>query len=239
MNRQIPLILVALVAFASFTAIAFDTIYSGPLSAIEAEFATAIDYRAYPQLTSLMLAVTHLGSIAFVSVVAAIAIGILLQRRQRHRAIFLSIAVYGGLLLNAGLKQLFQRARPLFENPVLVLETYSFPSGHAMAATMLYGSLAVVCISSLRRATAQGAVAMAATLMILITCLSRVYLGVHHLSDVLGGVMEGVVWLIVCYCIAHFLAQPGSRASPIPDRLLKNVASAAKTRREGPKKRNV
>ncbi|MBA2351752.1 MAG: phosphatase PAP2 family protein [Burkholderiales bacterium] len=217
MNRRIPLILLALLASASFTAIALDTVYGGPLSDMETAFATAIDYRAYPQLTSLMLVVTHLGGNAFVSVIAAIAILIALQRQRRHRAIFLSIAVYGGLLLNAGLKQLFQRARPLFENPVLVLETYSFPSGHAMAATMLYGSLAVVCIASLRSATARGATVTAAALLILITCMSRVYLGVHHLSDVLGGVTEGVVWLIVCYCIAHFPARRPC-GLPMPDR---------------------
>ncbi len=210
--------MIALIALAGFTAIALDAIYSGPLNAIEAQFATAIDYRAYPQLTTLTLVVTNLGSIPYVSVIAAIATLTLLRWRQRYHAIFLLIAVYGGMLLNAGLKQLFQRSRPLFENPVLVLETYSFPSGHAMAATVLYGSLAVVCISNLHSARARGAAVMAAVLLILITCLSRVYLGVHHLSDVLGGVMEGVVWLIVSYRIAHFFARDGSRASPIPDK---------------------
>lgn len=214
MNQRISLLLVALIASACFTAIALDTICGGPLSAIEAAFATAIDYRAYPQLTTLILAATHLGSIPFVSFIAAIATLISLQRRQRHHAIFLVIAVYGGMLLNAGLKPLFQRSRPLFENPVLVLETYSFPSGHAMAATVLYGGLAVVCIASLRSSTARRVAVLAAVLLILIICLSRVYLGVHHLSDVLGGAMEGVVWLIVSYCIASLFARPGSRAPP-------------------------
>lgn len=199
MKRQTLLILIATAALVCFAAIASDAIYGGPLRAIEVRLASAIDYRAHPQLTPLMLVVTNVGSAALVSVVAAIAMAVLLRRQQRRSAMFLVIAVYGGMLLNAGLKQVFRRARPLLENPILVLETYSFPSGHAVAATVLYGGLAMVTITAARTAKARNGTLGVAIALILATCLSRIYLGVHHLSDVLAGMMEGFAWLIVCH----------------------------------------
>ena len=83
-------------------------------------------------------------------------------------------------------------------DPLLVLTTYSFPSGHAMAATVLYGLLAVYAVRHLRQRRSRLLAASVAGVLIVLVSFSRLYLGVHYLSDVVGGIAVGVVWLTLC-----------------------------------------
>lgn len=174
---------------------ALDFYFGGPLTAVEQQLAATIDYRAFPTFAPLMQALTDLGGNAFVSVAAASVALYLYWKRRPRDALLLVIAVYGVLLLNPVLKQLFQRARPLMEDPVLALQTYSFPSGHAVAATALYGGLAM--LASRRSRSSRVLAFTLAALLIAIVCMTRVYLGVHHLSDVLAGVLVGIAWLLL------------------------------------------
>lgn len=133
-------------------------------------------------------------------------VGIWLYRRgHRYWIVALISAVPGGMLLNVALKHTFERARPHFEEPIVALSTYSFPSGHAMAATVLYGLLA--CYAARHARTAVGRVVpfVLAALMIATVAFSRLYLGAHYLSDVLAAFAEGCGWLAVCLTAAATL----------------------------------
>ncbi|MCX6050405.1 MAG: phosphatase PAP2 family protein, partial [Chloroflexi bacterium] len=111
-------------------------------------------------------------------------------RRQPHQAILLVTTFGSAVWINALLKLVFARSRPLLFPP-LVLETdYSFPSGHAVAAISLYGLLAVL----LWRQRHYGW-ALLAGVWVLAVAVSRVYLGVHYPSDVLASLTIGGLWL--------------------------------------------
>jgi membrane-associated phospholipid phosphatase len=120
-------------------------------------------------------------------------------------ALFGSTAVLGGMLLNTLLKLAFHRERPTFSGLSAALHTFSFPSGHTMAATLLYGVLAAYAIARLRSARARLAVVLGAVLMVALVGFSRIYLGVHYLSDVLAAAAEGIAWLALCYTAVHTL----------------------------------
>ena len=109
-----------------------------------------------------------------------------------------ALAVPLGMLLNVLLKNIFQRARPSFEHPLLTLTTYSFPSGHAAAATLLYGVLGayLVCTCKGWRRALAGCLAVA---MVALVGLSRIYLGAHYLSDVAAAVASSVGWLAIVF----------------------------------------
>jgi undecaprenyl-diphosphatase len=118
------------------------------------------------------------------------------------------------MLLNVVVKQTFERARPLAENPVITLTTYSFPSGHAAASTIFAGLLCVLVFRSRSGKTDKALVFVAATIWVGMVCASRVYLGLHYVSDVLAGVMEGVAWLALSTLLLERFGRPTVQTPP-------------------------
>ena len=96
------------------------------------------------------------------------------------------------------LKNAFHRSRPAWDDPILMIGSFSFPSGHAIAATLLYGFLAAFVVRKVQAWRWQVLAVLAAGLLILLIGFSRLYLGVHYLSDVLAGMAAGSAWLGLC-----------------------------------------
>lgn len=149
-------------------------------------------------LTDAMMFVTHWHSVGGVLAMVTLLACWLYARRAGYWLLALLLTVPGGMLLNVLLKISFQRARPSFEQPLLTLSTYSFPSGHAVAATLLYGFLAAYLTRHARTWTQRTVVALVACLMVALVAASRMYLGAHYLTDILAAVAEGCAWLAVC-----------------------------------------
>jgi undecaprenyl-diphosphatase len=110
-------------------------------------------------------------------------------------AIFVAVTAVGSSLLNNVVKLSVHRARPHLSDPVAVAAGKSFPSGHAQAAIVGYGILLAVFLPVIGRRWRPLAIAVAALLVLLIG-FSRIALGVHYLSDVIGAYLIGTVWLI-------------------------------------------
>ncbi|MES2413308.1 MAG: phosphatase PAP2 family protein [Pseudomonadota bacterium] len=110
----------------------------------------------------------------------------------------LLLSVPLGMLLNVLLKNIFQRERPGFDQPLLALVTYSFPSGHTAAATLFYGVLAAYLVKVLQRRWYLAVLLLTAA-MVLLVALSRVYLGVHYPSDVLAAMASSSAWLAITF----------------------------------------
>jgi len=152
--------------------------------------------RAIPTLTEGMIAVSFAGAPSTLTLVTLVIIFVLVLRHRYADAVAWATVVLGGNLLNICLKHLVQRGRPVFEDPTLSLPTYSFPSGHAMAATVFYGLLAVYATNHAgEQSSRRAAIAIVfAAVVITLVCFSRVYLGLHFVSDVVAGVAEGIAW---------------------------------------------
>lgn len=128
---------------------------------------------------------------------------------RRTGSLLLVASVLGGALVNHALKHGFQRPRPGLENALSVATDFSFPSGHAAEATLLYGTLAALI--ALRTASwplRVGAV-VGATVMVLCIGGSRVMLGAHHLSDVIAGVLVGLAWMTLCLALRNLWRRDG------------------------------
>lgn len=149
-------------------------------------------------LAQFLLIVSGAGSGVWIGIMLAIGAIMLARRRKWHALISLILIVPGGLLLNEGIKVLVHRHRPFLHGPYVNWDGYSFPSGHAMGATLLYGiiflALARVLKTSQRR-TIAGAVCGG---MVLLVAFSRIALGAHYLSDVIAAIVLGVTWLALC-----------------------------------------
>ena len=134
-------------------------------------------------------------------------IGLLLRSRHKVSAALFTSSVLGGFLLSTVLKISFRRARPELWPALATEETYSFPSGHATLATVFYGGLAAVTFHlSPRRLVRGGALAGAGALVCGIGA-SRVYLGAHWTTDVVGGTLLGLSWEAFCLSATEALAR--------------------------------
>ncbi|WP_437655570.1 phosphatase PAP2 family protein [Sorangium sp. So ce1182] len=143
-------------------------------------------------------AFTFLGSGAALTVVAIVVAAALLRRQHRVLAIGWLIALAGGGLLNWALKALFARQRPTFADPLAVAHGWSFPSGHSMGTFITFGMLSYLGLLFVRTPRARLLLVAFALSWTVAMGFSRMYLGVHYLSDVLAGFAAGSVWLAAC-----------------------------------------
>jgi membrane-associated phospholipid phosphatase len=134
-------------------------------------------------------------------------------RRDWFRAGAVAIAALGGTLLNTVLKLIFHRGRPEFATEFITHQSWSFPSGHAMNSLVGYGFLAYLLLERTTDLRARIAILLVTTIVVGLVGFSRLYLGVHYLSDVIAGFLAGGIWLLVCITGYRFAKRPSARAA--------------------------
>lgn len=139
--------------------------------------------------------VSFLGKPIWLFVVVGLSVLWLMRNGDHKLVTFLVVTSLGGSLVDTIVKIVVARPRPIVDNPVATAMGKSFPSGHAMSSTVCYGALVLVFIPVMARRWRRWSVALVAVLVALIG-MSRLALGVHFLSDVLGGFVLGSAWLI-------------------------------------------
>lgn len=138
-------------------------------------------------LTSIMKFFTFIGSGIPVAVIALLTLFLLYKVLHHRRELILFIwVVLGTTILNEILKTIFHRARPTIHR-IVEANGYSFPSGHSMSAFSLYGVIAFLLWRHLSTSLGRGLLILLSIIMIIMIGVSRIYLGVHYPSDVLGG----------------------------------------------------
>jgi undecaprenyl-diphosphatase len=142
--------------------------------------------------TTLTLIGTPVGLGILVAIVCA---GLAMKKRWRWLLYLVTTVGLGGLL-NLQLKAYFARARPELAEALRGAHGYSFPSGHAMGSTVTFGALAYLALRVLPRWRYRSAAIAFASTMILAISASRIYLGVHWISDVGAGIAGGLIWVI-------------------------------------------
>jgi undecaprenyl-diphosphatase len=151
--------------------------------------------RRFTSATSFFDVMSTVGGPVGVAVIAAAALVLLLVRKHMHRVAYLAFTVAGGGALDWELKRYFARARPDVAQMLMRASGYSFPSGHAMGSTVVFGALAYLAFRALDRWRWKAAATAFAITLIAGVALSRVYLGVHWISDVGAGVTAGLLWI--------------------------------------------
>lgn len=114
--------------------------------------------------------------------------------RHRYEVLFFIFNIGGSTILNRVLKGVFRRERPDIHRLAEEL-SYSFPSGHAMAAVSLYGALAYLLWRHIPSTAGRTLLIAISAFMIGMISISRIYLGVHYPSDVIGGLLGSGMWL--------------------------------------------
>jgi undecaprenyl-diphosphatase len=152
----------------------------------------ALRHRAF---TNVMRFFSAIGSPPAWWTIFALVVAWLAYRRLPRMIAFVTVTAIGSSLLNHLIKATVDRARPHLPDPLVVASGKSFPSGHAQAAIVGYGILLAVFMPVIPR-RARPWVTSVAVLMVLLIGFSRIALGAHYVSDVIGGFLVGLVWLV-------------------------------------------
>lgn len=156
-----------------------------------------------PLLNSVMIGITNLGG-GIIVVFGFLVVVFLLKKKLYKLAFQFVFSVAGSEIVNFLLKNIFHRIRPQF-HPLIIENDFSFPSGHAMNSFVFYLSLSYIFFQVTKNRKLSIMVTIISTLLIIIIGISRIYLGVHYPSDVLGGYIAGIIWFVSLLLIQSFL----------------------------------
>ena len=170
---------------------------------VDQRLADWLHEHATPLWTDFFENVTWLGNVPVLAVVAVIAAVVLAYKRQIAELQLFALAAVGTEILTTGLKLGFQRERPFFPDPLATETSYSFPSGHSSVSLAVYGTLGYIAARHLSTRRAQIAILAAAATVVGLIGFSRLYLGVHFLSDVIAGFSVALAWIALCVVLLH------------------------------------
>lgn len=161
--------------------------------------------------------ITSLGSTTILTLVTVATLGFLLLLHKRAAALLVLVSIGGGGALSAGLKMLFDRARPdLVPHGDQVISA-SFPSGHAMQSAVVYLTLGALLAQFVEGRRTKAYLLAWAMVLTLVIGSSRVYLGVHWPTDVLAGWSVGAAWAALCWILAEWLQRRGTVEQDRPE----------------------
>ncbi len=152
-----------------------------------------------PWLALSAIDLSALGGFTLLWLFGALVLSFLVFTRRRAEAAWLFASLAGASLLDASLKAVLHRARPMVVPHLTLVSNASFPSGHAMISAAIYLTIAAMLAEAQRTVAARVYLMSAATLIVLLIGCSRVFLGVHWPSDVLAGWCLGGLWAAIVF----------------------------------------
>jgi membrane-associated phospholipid phosphatase len=202
--RWIIIFLVAFIATLIFLELAEDVSHREDLARIDPVFGAFLVSRTDLTGDQVFLAITTLGNALVISGGTVVLSLWLIRRKKWNMLVFLLVVVAGCGLINFGLKEIFLRGRPAYLNAFIRDIGYSFPSGHAMISVAFYGSLTYILFQELQSLTRKVGLVILTLIVIFLIGFSRLYLGVHYLTDVLAGWAIATAWLAACIISTEF-----------------------------------
>ena len=172
---------------------------------------TAVHQLASPLLTAIMRFLSFVGSTIVLTIGTIVIVVVFLVRKWSREAKLFAATMIGAAILNVTLKMTFKRARPTPFFDLTPPETYSFPSGHSLGSACFFGALAALLTARIRDRRIRVLVWILCTMMFLLIGLSRIYLGVHHTTDVIAGFVAALIWILMVRFVEMELARRRKR----------------------------
>lgn len=167
----------------------------------------AVHQLASPLLTTIMRGLSFIGSTLALAIGTTVVVIQFVVRKWGREAKLLAITMIGAGLLNITLKLAFKRPRPVPFFNLTAPETYSFPSGHSLTSAVFFGALAAILTARVKSRRLRVIIWVVCTLMFVLIGFSRIYLGVHHTTDVIAGFAAALIWILVVRFVEMELAR--------------------------------
>lgn len=200
MTTKQPYFLRASIALVFFVLLGYTVrFYPDTLVAFDDTIQTTVRGSLPDGLTAFFSAVTVLGNtLTFVGVLVVAVLSLYLVKKWKTEAIYLGLTGAIAGLLIVGSKYLYGRPRPNIEH-LLPAHGFSFPSGHSTGSMMIYGFMLILAHQRIKSPALRLFVEILLGLLIAVIGVSRIYLGVHYPTDVVGGFLLGFVCLNILF----------------------------------------
>lgn len=163
-------------------------------------------------LTKMMVDITALGGVTVLTLLVTLVVVYLVLRHKYRTAAFVTVSILGGWALSSAMKIGIARPRPEVVQHLVEVSDMSFPSGHAMLSAITYLTLGAMLSRLEETPSLRYFFPLVAVVLTLLIGLSRIYLGVHYPTDVLGGWAAGTVWACGSWFAARWLlGRPSGR----------------------------
>jgi undecaprenyl-diphosphatase len=156
-----------------------------------------------PWLEGSMIDLTAIGGPTVLGLTVVIVAGFLVLQTRYRTAIVVAITSFSAELLSTVMKQAFNRPRPSVVPHLREVFSSSFPSGHAMESAIVYLTLGAILMRAADSRITKIYILATAVLLTTLVGISRVYLGVHYPTDVIGGWIIGFMWASICWLVAQ------------------------------------
>jgi len=208
--------LAAVLVAVPFSFLLLQVLSAGPITELDRDVAQGVYDVTHdsPILVALSHFLSFLGAGIWIYVIVGSSALFFYKRGFWRVGVFVWATPAMGAVITSVVKVLVDRPRPSFDDPIAEAISKSFPSGHAMGATVTYATLLLAFLPLIPTRWRRRAVVAYVVLVVLISA-SRLGLGVHYLSDVLGGIVLGLAWLAVS--VATFRMWRSEQRKPTPD----------------------
>lgn len=204
-SRTITCCTIILICIILFLFLASQVSKSKGMLKIDTKIVTALEKLIGSSSSEMMLIMTTAGSVKWLgAAVIILACGLLFVKRDYRATLFIIFVPLVGGSINRLLKQFYIRERPSVV-PYVDGTGYSFPSGHATGAMLLYGCLIYLVARGTATMKVKWVLAVTFFIIILLIGLSRIYFNVHYPSDVLAGYLFAIAWLLLCVLLFELL----------------------------------
>ena len=184
-----------------------DEVLEGETRHFDEVTRNAVHQLASPLLTAIMRGISFLGSTLALTIGTIIVVIRFAMLKWSREAKLFPITMIGAGLLNVTLKLAFKRPRPVPFFNLTAPETYSFPSGHSLTSACFFGALAAILTARVKSRRFRIVTWVSCTLMFVLIGFSRIYLGVHHTTDVIAGFAAALIWILVVRFVETELAR--------------------------------
>jgi membrane-associated phospholipid phosphatase len=174
-----------------------DEVLEGSTRSFDEVTRAQVHRLAFPALTNTMVTISFFGSTLFLLMATIGVVAWFRWKHWRREALLFTATMIGAAVLNTTLKLAFHRQRPVPYFDLTAPNSFSFPSGHALASFCFYGGLAAILTARVGNSSQRVLMWTVAALSVLLIGFSRIYLGVHFTTDVIAGFTAALIWIVM------------------------------------------
>jgi undecaprenyl-diphosphatase len=200
---------------AAMVALTYAVIGHNALAGLDGGWRDAVIAHRTSFLTDVMVNASRFGSTPSLIVIALVAAGLLFWRGRKGDALLIVVSTTGVMLLGPVLKQIIDRERPGVADHIVLVNSLAYPSGHSLNSMAVVGLLTALAVRATPGLPRRVGLVVVAAVLVGTVGFSRVYLGVHWPTDVLGGWLMGLLWIALSLTVNDLVRGNSDRSSTV------------------------